>query len=340
LTDQPIIGVSAYPTADDSLLKQAGIGWVRAHFGYVFTDGPGSAMSERYRELEAAARKWRDRGFRVMGTTPLIGRGVRETGADGKLQFVWHDQFPDWMGPLGSDEFCRNYEEVCAFQAADLKDIADTWQVANELDIPIFGGPLNPNEACDLIEAGARGLKRGNPRSRAGHNIAGGEQDIYFLGRFAACDAIDYTGVDGYYGTWSDGGPRSWSDRIEQLYTLTGKPVLVNEWGYASYGEVMDEQQFATGAWPCQFKRWRFGWDAGHTPQVQAKFVADAFDAFCEHRDKLMGAFFYRWEDQEKCWQCGQPDCPSEIAWGLVDRDGKPKPSFDAFAAGAAKLRG
>ncbi len=218
MSDQPIIGISAYPTADDSLMKQAGIGWVRGSFGYAFSDGPGSAPSDQFAQMKSRAQAWHDRGFDVMGTTPLIGRGVREPGANGNLQFVWHDQFPDWMGLLGSEAFLRNYEEVCAFQAADLAGLVDTWQIANEFDIPIFGGPLNPKQACDLIEAGARGLKRGNPACRAGHNIAGGKQDLYFLGRFAACEAIDYAGVDAYFGTWSEGGPRSWADRIEQLH--------------------------------------------------------------------------------------------------------------------------
>ena len=47
-----------------------------------------------------------------------------------------------------------------------------------------------------------------------------------------------------------------------------------------------------------------------------------------KHREMLLGAFFYRWEDQERCWQCGAPDCPAETAWGLVDKDGSPKPAF------------
>jgi len=39
-------------------------------------------------------------------------------------------------------------------------------------------------------------------------------------------------------------------------------------------------------------------------------------------------------------WQCGSPDCPIETAWGLVDGEGKPKPSLTAFKEGVDRLVG
>ena len=69
-----------------------------------------------------------------------------------------------------------------------------------------------------------------------------------------------------------------------------------------------------------------------------ARLVREAFDAFVSQKDALLGVFFYRWEDQERCWQCGSPDCPIETAWGLVDIEGNPKPAYGAFARGVASL--
>jgi hypothetical protein len=51
-----------------------------------------------------------------------------------------------------------------------------------------------------------------------------------------------------------------------------------------------------------------------------------------------VGVFFYRWEDQERCWACGSPDCPMETRWGLVDLEGKPKPAYHAFKEGVERL--
>jgi len=155
-----------------------------------------------------------------------------------------------------------------------------------------------------------------------GTNTAGAPQAYYLYGRLFA-DAgglMDYCGVDGYYGTWAPGGPEDWDGRIEELYELTQVKVLVNEWGYSSAGPLMTEEEAASGRHICQFKKWRYAWGEGHTPEGQAAFVRAAFEVFRKHRDRLAGVFFYRWEDQERCWQC------------------RPKPAFEAFRQGIASL--
>ncbi|MFP4104987.1 MAG: hypothetical protein ACLFVU_02760 [Phycisphaerae bacterium] len=337
-----IIGTSAYSDADVNLMKQAGITHLRQGFGYPWAKTAGGEPAERYVNARAAAVGRREQGFELMGITPLFGHGVREpVGPGGKLELVWKPSTPAWMGEYGSDEFIENYEMVCRFLAEQTRGVVDLWQIANELDLNLFAGPLKPAGACELILAAARGLKAGNPDCTVGHNCAGTEMAYFFCGRlFADADTpLDYCGIDGYYGTWDSGGPNSWAGRIAELYELTGKPVLINEWGYSSAGGVMTQDEAASEPWPCELKKWRFGWDGGHTPQVQAEFVRQAFAAFRQHREKLMGLFFYRWEDQAKCWQCGQPDCPAETAWGLVDRNNRPKPAWQAFAAGVRELR-
>ena len=118
--------------------------------------------------------------------------------------------------------------------------------------------------------------------------------------------------------------------------------MFVNEWGFSATGEPMTAEERRQvsigGVAPCQFKRWLYTWGSGHTPQNQAEFVRLAFESFREHRDLLIGVCFYRWEDQETCWQCGAPDCPMETAWGLVTVDNRPKPAYEAFKAGVERL--
>jgi len=79
-------------------------------------------------------------------------------------------------------------------------------------------------------------------------------------------------------------------------------------------------------------------WGPGHNPDGQSAFVREAFDLGGRRRGKLLGLFFYRWEDQDECWQCGDTDCLAETAWGLADRAGEPKPAFHAFKEGAVRL--
>jgi len=335
-----LIGTSAYANADAKLLKEAGIAWVRQGFPYPFKDRLEGELSDEFRKAKAQAEAWAAKGFKIMGHTPLIGIGTQKPDAQGRLALTWTDRYPAYMGRLGAEGFCHNYEAICGRLARELRGLVAMWQVLNEMDISIFAGPLSPRQSCELIIHGARGLKAADPDLMVGTNTAGVPKAYYIYGRlhFLARVRLDYCGVDAYYGTWEAGGPERWSERIAELYELTQTKVLVNEWGYSSAGELMSPQQQASGAYVCQHKRWRHAWGGGHTPEVQAEYVGAAFEAFRARREMLLGAFFYRWEDQEKCWQCGAPDCPAETAWGLVTRENKPKPAFNAFKNGVARL--
>jgi hypothetical protein len=339
---QLMVGVSAYPSADPDLLRNAGIGWVREGFRLPFADRVGGEPTEQYVRAKEMAQTRAEQGLKVMGVSPLPGIATKERQPDGTLRPTWRTFIPEWAGELGSEQCLRSYEDACAWLAEDLQGLVQAWQIANELDIPEFAGPLNPRQGCDLVLAGARGLKAADPSLFVGHNPAGAPPAYFFFGRLFGRDdgLIDYCGVDGYYGTWAHGGPRNWSARVSELHELTGAPVLVNEWGFSSAGEVMTPAEDRSGAPTCQLKKWRHTWGKGHTPDGQADFVAAAFEEFRSVRDALAGVFFYRWEDQESCWQCGAPDCPAETAWGLVDLEGRPKPAYGAFRDGARMLLG
>jgi len=337
-----IVGTSALDGADPERMRGAGIEWVRQGFPLPFEDRLGGETTEAYEQAKARTRDWARKGFGVMGVTPLPGICRMEPDDRGKLEIVWHSRMPDWMGPAGSEQYVANYRAVCHWLGEDLAELVSLWQIANELDIVEFAGPLNPRQACELVAAAARGLKDGNPSAPVGTNSASSDKAYYLYGRlFAQPDCpLDYCGVDAYYGTWLPGGPDDWGNRIEELHALTGVPVLINEWGFSSAGEAMSLEERTSGVYCCQIRKWRYTWGAGHSPEGQADYVRTAFEAFSRHRDILLGAFFYRWEDQQQCWQCGSPDCPVETAWGLLDREGRPKPSFHAFQEGVAALAG
>ncbi len=337
---EPMIGTSACPTADTGLIREAGIGWVRQGFPFPFEDMIGGSVTEGYGQARAAAQRLKDSGLSIMGVAPGPGLATREKDADGKLEWNWHTRLPEWCGPPDGDRFLDIYEQACAWLAEDLKGMVPVWQIANELDIFPFAGPLDPRQACDLITRGARGLKGADPSLVVGHNPAGAGSAAYFFGYFHANPhgLFDYCGIDGYYGTWQPGGPQDWAGRIAELHALTGLPVLVNEWGFSSAGGVVDAEKRRAGLSPCDTRNWEHTWGGGHTPEGQAQFVEAAFDAFRSQRSALVGVFFYRWEDQERCWQCGSPDCPAETAWGLVDLDGEPKPAFHAFREGTRRF--
>ena len=66
-----------------------------------------------------------------------------------------------------------------------------------------------------------------------------------------------------------------------------------------------------------------------HTPKGQAKFFADVIPKI-RALDFCVGAFIYMWNDSERCYVCGQRNCPVETGWGIVDGQGKEKPAYYA----------
>lgn len=71
-----------------------------------------------------------------------------------------------------------------------------------------------------------------------------------------------------------------------------------------------------------------------HNPEGQAQFMRDAIRKF-RKLPFVCGAMVYCYSDCQACY-CGQPDCPVENLWGLVDLQGERKPAWyavrDAFA--------
>lgn len=72
-----------------------------------------------------------------------------------------------------------------------------------------------------------------------------------------------------------------------------------------------------------------------HTPEGQAEFFSYIIPKI-RKLDFVIGSFIYMWDDTGSCYVCGQEECPVETKWGLVDSEGKPKPSYyavqEAFA--------
>ena len=64
-----------------------------------------------------------------------------------------------------------------------------------------------------------------------------------------------------------------------------------------------------------------------HTPEGQADFYRDILPRLMQ-KPYLLGAFIYCYADSQKCYVCGQSDCPIETRWGLTTMQGKEKPAY------------
>lgn len=306
-----------HPRKRLDLMSEAGVQWVRSDVPFPF-DGKVGDVSQGFRSFAGRVSEWNKAGFKVMGITPYPRGWKVEAGAP------------------GSSEFLEVYEEACRFLAEELGEMVAGWQISNELNLEQFRHPLTEEQALDFAKYGAAGVKKGNPSSLMGVNMAGfGESALRMYAELypkkgKPAVEFDYVGTDGYFGSWQEGGPDNWHHELDLLHKETGKPIIIQEFGYASSGDVMTPAERASGKNPHELKKWAHSWDAGHTPEVQAAYLEETYRIFMD-TPTVLGAIWYCWSDHERCWNCGAADCPCETAWGLVDVDEVPKPAYYAF---------
>jgi hypothetical protein len=321
---------------DYALMREAGIEWVRLGLRPPFTDESMTATTASFQEQEREIEKIAAHGLKVMGFTPFPG-GDQDIGG----------QYPEWGGPAGSEGYLDAYEEVCAWLGRRFAGVAEAWQIANEMNLPFWAGNLLPNQGVEFLQHGARGIKRGNPGALVGFNMAGFGDVAMKMYRSLLSPPVhgvaidfDYIGCDGYM------APDLWPDMFAQLKTISDKPILVQEFGYASEGLTLSAEQtrahpFKSAHDRCRWRGWMREWDDHeHTSQDQAEYITQCMAHF-SREPRLIGAIIWRWDDAPCCWLCGRPSdvCPGTGRWGLVDQDGTPKPALEAFRTGASRLR-
>ncbi|WP_309383841.1 hypothetical protein [Cerasicoccus frondis] len=328
-----MMGVAARYTEltdrDFNLMKEVGISWLR--FGDFQFDAAafveGREQPEAFDQASKRLRELRAAGFEIIGITP----GPRELSKTG-------------IEP-GSPEYLDAYDKVSRFFAKEFGDLITWWQVANELDIWIFRDKLDMKQSIEFLKAGIIAMKEEAPHLKVGINITlFPDMPGIVDGNTEASEGlalahgiygdeslpVDFAGFDSYPGSWRAGGPDSWDEYLEGFYALTGKPIFIMEFGYASEGGVMTEEEAAAGHYPCDIKKWKFSWRGEHSQQAQADYLREAMKIF-QSKAYVVGAIYYNWRDATHCWQCKDEGCPAETAWGLLDQNGQPKLSYHAI---------
>lgn len=133
---------------------------------------------------------------------------------------------------------------------------------------------------------------------------------------------------------------RHWVRCIDDLDRMTGRPIIVQEFGYPSLGTVMTtEEQSTQSDQQHQLKKLVYGWDRMpvHTPEIQAEYAEQCLDRLLGD-SRVAGVFWFQWFDQAECYNCGAKDCPCETAWGLVDQFDQPKPVYHRWQSTVERL--
>jgi hypothetical protein len=336
-----IQGICAVEKPDFPLLRDLGVRYVRLGLGFPFADEGMKTPSERFERSLTVIEQYASEGFMALGTT--FGPGSSRYDPQTKTT-RWMTAIPAWAGTHNDQKYYDVLEKACEVLGTKTRGMVDLWQIANEPDIDIFRGELTDEQIDRFLVISARAIKRVSPESRTGINIGFITDDARRMIKsiYGMADSpFDYLGIDGYFGSWQPGGPENWVGYIDESHQLSGKPVIINEWGYSSLqcGPITDDpertKRYNQGV--CKAKAWNRHWGAGHTPEVQADFMRQCHRIFVEH-PHCIGNFIFRWNDTETCWQCGQPECPAETAWGIVDTRNQPKPAYYALKEEIARL--
>lgn len=201
------------------------------------------------------------------------------------------------------------------------------WQIWNEPNFPLFWQP-HPSAAgyAELLKISARAIRAADPGATV---VAAGlapVEDGPLPWRFLASmyrvpgvrRAFDVAALHPY-----SGSPRGVEYAVRHTRRVMAraddarKPLLVSELGVASDAEV-----------PTAF-------DLG--PMGQARFLEESFKMLTARRQRwhLAGVDWFSWQDAHE-WEEVCSFCQFS---GLVDVDGRPKPSWYAFERSVARAR-
>ncbi len=327
-----ITGATAHINLNFDLMRKAGINALRYGFGFPFEED-GKTPGKRFMDAVDGAVKLRKQGFQLLGST--FGPGSYRYDPE-KKRTTWVSSIPESIGGYDSDEFYIVAEAAGEFLGRECAELCEYWQVANEPDIDIFKGDMTDEQSVRFLISVAKGLKKGNPNAKPGINLGFMTPYSEWLLRelYQIPDTpFEYIGLDGYMGSWQPGGPSDWLWYIDKAYDITGKPVIINEWGYSTLQSGPNPDPGGKRHYNqsvCRNKAWEHVWKNGHNPEEQADYIRECMKIFAGH-PAVIGEFFFRWSDTETCWQCGDPLCPAECAWGIVDVHGNPKPGYYAL---------
>jgi hypothetical protein len=341
----------AFSPENLGLMKKAKIGIVRMPVRFPFADAGMEALNEKYKAAVTDIRRLQALGIRSFASFECAGSN-RYDPATGKTGYI--RATPLWVGSFDEDAFYERIERAAEFVGRDLADAVRWWQAANEPDIDTFIGDFTHEQNARYLRAIAKGLKKGNPDAQCGINLAGvgtmgggdGTLGVHayakeLIGQLYTDEGyFDYIGLDGYFGSWSGGKPADWIPYIDEAARVSKKPVIINEWGYstlqrgAARPEADKKRYFNSEV--CRHKDWDAGGGAkwlgkDHNEELQADYNRECVKIFSEH-PAVIGNMYFQWQDQTTCWQCGEPDCPAECAWGCIRKDGTPKPGYYGLA--------
>ncbi len=212
-----------HPNEDYDMLAGAGLEWVRFDIPYPYNQA--GEISRHYLDFKARAKGYTDRGFKVMAVTPYP-----------------RDYFN--IGGFNPVEDVKRTQEIAVFLYNDLKEITSAFQITNEMGLEGFTKPLTLEEAAVFIGIQMEALDPITGDFPIGYNSAGISKDLQKLMK-PYRRYCDYVGVDLYIGNQGSAKADDYAKKVKELYRITCKPILIQEFGFWSEGGPKSAEQKA-----------------------------------------------------------------------------------------------
>lgn len=210
---------------DYDLIKEGNIEWYRDDIPFPFNaDG---TISEHYKNWKAYAQGYVDNGIRIFGVTP----------------------YPDDYIAYGLDprkpECREGIQDIARFYAEDLKGIVGAFQITNEMGIDRFTLPLTLDEAAEFIGMQLEAMYPVRGDIIIGYNLGGLSVAQLPFKMTEYHQYCDYVGLDMYLGCFEPvlKNPDQFITLLNFVRRVTGKPIILCEFGYIGYGEPKTEEE-------------------------------------------------------------------------------------------------
>ena len=217
-----------HPEPEYKKIRNANIGWIRVDLPYPFNlDG---TVSPFYRMWKREMQAYRKQGIKVLAVTPYPGTFL-EHGLD-----------------IRKDEDIPEIQHVARYLMKNLRGIVNAYQITNEMGVDRFTLPFTMDEAAKFIGVQAEAMSKIKAKDEIiGYNL-GGLGYIQLPGRMTQYNKyVDYVGIDIYLGCFEP-ITKTLDEFIALLQyarKVSGKPILLAEFGYISYGEPKTEDEKA-----------------------------------------------------------------------------------------------
>lgn len=210
---------------DYDTLKGANIEWTRKDIPFPYNkDG---SLSQSYINWKAEMKAYSDNGIRIFAITPY---------PDDYLEYGLDPRDP-------ADR--EGIQDIARFFIKDLEGIAGAIQVTNEMGIDRFTHPLTLDEAADFIGMQLEAMYPVRGDIIIGYNLGGLAIVTLPFKMTEYHKYCDYVGLDMYLGSFEDISHdiNHYLVILGFVRKVTGKPIIMCEFGYIGYGEPKSEAE-------------------------------------------------------------------------------------------------